>query len=165
MITRRIVASLLALVVTPGVTAAKCEEHETHPSAPRAPGPEHGGPPAPQITVPEPKEGDPQPHDRHYILVRAGGIEESGRPWTLTVTARGKGGVIADTQEIVTGKDHPTVRIAYTDEDKPINVVVEVKPARAGSKNGYCGIEWPDGHDGPRYIAGAWRAQCYATVK
>lgn len=154
----------VAMIVT---TLLGCKDYgtgeDTHPNAPQQPGPERGGPPIPRTRNPEPHEGDPNPSGEHYIYVRAGGIEEPGRPWTLTVTAKGASR-FTDVREIVTGENHPTVRIPYTDDEKPIYVTVEVKPARPGSKKGYCSIEAPGGHDGPRFIAGGWRAQCYLTV-
>ncbi len=158
----RKVKILVALVALVMLTAGKCDTGEdTHPNAPQQPGPDRGGPAVPTNVAPNPHEGDPQPTPKRIVTIRAGVPEENLRPWEIIVVAPGADRPFID--EWVTGKDYNTRVLVPVDSTAQISV--EVKPPRVGSKMGFCAIESGSQHDGPRFIAGGWRAQCFLTLK
>lgn len=140
------------------LTGAKCED--THPSAPQpAPPPQ---PPKAEKTgqIPDPREGDPEPHPRKIVIFRAKIPEKNLRPYTVHIVIPGVK-VIAD--EPIVGEEFNT-RILVP-EGYNNYITFEVKPARPGSQMGFCAIEAGNQHDGPRFIAGGWRAFCSLTLK
>jgi hypothetical protein len=162
---RKWVSFLLVLAFV-FVSAEKCP-NDTHPSAPQ-PAP----PPPPVATeatgqVPDPREGDPEPHPKRIVIFRTGVPEENLRPWRVLITTPGGDRPYID--ELVVGPEYYT-RV-LVDANSTAVITVEVKPARKGSKRGFCTIESGNQHDGPRYVTelnalhDGWRVFCYLTLK
>lgn len=140
------------------VSAEKCPK-DTHPSAPQpAPPPITQGAPA-TTQVPDPREGDPEPHPRRIVIFRSGVPEKDLRPYTAIITIPG----VIHKEEIVAGPEYNT-RVLVP-EGYHNYITFEVKPARPGSEMGFCAIESGNQHDGPRFIAKGYRALCSLTLK
>lgn len=149
------------------LTAEKCP-HDTHPSAPQpAPPPPTAAAPEATGDVPNPREGDPEPHPKRIVIFRAGVPDAAHRPWRILITTPG-----ADRPYI----DEPIVNAEYTtrvlvDANSTAVITVEVKPARKGANRAFCSIESGNQHDGPRFVGDAsalhdgWRVFCYLTLK
>lgn len=138
------------------------EEGAQHPSAPRAPDVRDRQQPGGGAKQPEPAPADPNPH-QHVITVRTGGVEDAFLPYEVEIYA--PGATPAQTKEIIIDGRTPFVWRATAPDTAEVRVRVEVKPARAGSTNGYCAIEAGNQHDGPRFIAKGWRVNCWLIVK
>jgi hypothetical protein len=162
----RALAYLAALLLLSGAEGS-CGSDSTSPSGPDpfpappagqqpAPPADGGGAPAPTV-----KPGDPEPDDMRMIYVRTGVPEEDKRPYEVEIYA--PGATPSNIKELVVGSTfNHTLKYKKGTE---VQVRVEVKPSRAGSQAGFCSIESGNKHDGPRFIAGGWRANCWLTVK
>jgi len=149
---------VLALVLLMG--AEGC--NDTHPSAPQ-PAP----PPPPVATeatgqVPDPREGDPEPHPKRIIIIRAGVPEKALHPWEIHIEAPGADKPFIN--EPVAGGTYSTRLLIDANSDAVITA--EVKLPKPGSELGYCAIESGNQHDGPRFFQqGGWRLNCYLRLK
>jgi hypothetical protein len=86
--------------------------------------------------VPDPREGDPEPHPKRIVIFRTGVPEENLRPWRVLITTPGGDRPYID--ELVVGPEYYT-RV-LVDANSTAVITVEVKPARKGSKRGFCTI-------------------------
>lgn len=152
-----LIGSLVSLAF---LTGAECTAGDPHPNPPKAP---DVRPPATQPTnvVPDPREGDPKPTPQRIVTISAGVPERGMQPWEIIITAPGSDVPYFD--EPISGKDYYTRRLFPV--DSTATITVEVKPPRAGSARGFCSINAGKQSDGPRYIAGGWRALCTITLR
>ncbi len=165
-----LLAGLLAVALLSG-GFYRCEESDTHPSAPRVPQQPAPHPPAPvtgRATVPQqpdPHAGDPKPHDYRTITIQVGKVEKAYLPARVQMNASGTSP--SDLVDVITTSDVLTWTLTYDADDKgDIHVYVLLQPAGGGSRNGFCWIQaGAAGHDGPKYVAGTTRVQCYLTIK
>lgn len=163
---KKVLIVILAALLPVLLGAAKCEEGDQHPSAPRVPEvPRTQTVPTPG--QPDPHAGDPQPsgHKERVISVHVGAVEAAFLPATVLIYAAG-----ADPRSIedhLTTSGVATFTLVYdANGSGDINVTVELKPARAGSKSGFCSIEAGQaGRDPARFVAGGWRANCFLRIK
>lgn len=161
---KKINVAILAMATLLGLSGWACQEGDQAPNAPRAPDVRKTIPKATgRATVPNPHEGDPQPSPSpgtRVVTISAGGVEKELWPWELSVHATG---VAYSFDDFYVVENAPIIKIEVPN-DVEATFTVEVKPARAGSNRGFCWIRSPDAHDGPRYISGGWRAQCYMRL-
>lgn len=159
MIQHRAFVIFIAILAIIGTSAGDCTTgSDTHPNAPQAPGPDRGGPPAQNPGQPNPREGDPTPHRK--VTVRAGEVEAAFLPATIEIHASPVGFQHSDIMTTSNSQGWSfEVPIGIT-----VTVYAQLKPARAGSKSGWCSIESERLKDGPRIINGAWTASCTLVI-
>lgn len=154
---RNLALGILVATLLTGADGKGCEESGQHPSMPQQPAPPRD-PKPPVIGTPNPKEGDPTPH--RQVIVRAGEVEAAFLPATIEIHASPVGFMHDD---ILTGSSSQKwsfeVPVGIT-----VTVYVQLKPARAGSKSGWCSVESGKWRDGPRIINGAWTATCTLVI-
>lgn len=170
----RVAALLVAAVLPVALGAAKCEEGQQHPSAPRVP--QQPAPPRPapatgRATVPQqpdPHAGDPQPSGRQErtITIQVGSVEKAYLPATVLITTIGT--TPSNKDDILSSSDIATYTLTYDangEGDVLIHVLLTM-PA-AGSTKSFCWIQAGGaGHDGPRYtLEGKHTLTCVLRIK
>lgn len=167
----RLAALLLAVVLPVLLGAAKCEEGDQHPSAPRAPqqptpGRAVGTAKVPQ--QPDPHAGDPQPSggEERIVTVFTGGWAKQYLPVSVQITAMGmKPSNISD---VITTSGIITFTLTYNPRDEgERHVIASFYPARRGSEEAWCKIEaGAAGSDPLRYnTPEKARLGCYLTLR
>lgn len=155
---RRILIAVVAIISVAALAGAKgCEESSQHPSMPQ-PAPPPRVQPTPQVGTPNPKEGDPTPH--REVIVRAGEVEPQFLPATISIYASPLGFAH---DEPMTSSNSVKFRFEVP-EGMTVTVNVTVKPAKPGSKSGWCSIESGRLKDGPRIVNGGWHVICNLVI-
>ncbi len=140
---------------------AKCEEGQTHPSAPRVPEVPQQQPAQPENPVPAPREGDPQPHPKRIVTIRAQVPERKFWPWEIFIVAPGSDKPYV--HEVVSQHNYNTRLLV--EADAKTKIVVRMLLPGAGSQLAYCAIESGNQHDGPRFSGGLHTWNCFLELK
>lgn len=146
--------------------AAKCEEGDTHPSAPRQPNVRDRQPAAPQPTVPDPHAGDPHPHEMRNVTIKFRVGTKEQLPATVHISTLG-GGVTPATKDDVIADTHQVSFTLVVDINAPtpLNIVAQLITSKGGTAS-WCSIDAGKyGQDGPRFTGGKTVTTCYLTIK
>lgn len=156
---RRLVTLALASVTTLALAGAKgCEESGQHPSFPQpAPPPTTKGRQSGAPSAPSPAAGDPKPHKKKRVVFLSVFVEPEFGPYEVVFSTSSG---VHETHPVAGGQWNQT--FVY-ESGQSINISLEVKPARAGSKRGYCSID-DGGLTDHRTIDGGWRAMCHLVT-
>lgn len=170
----RLAALLVAAVLPVLLGAAKCEEGQQHPSAPRVP--QQPAPPRPapatgRATVPQqpdPHAGDPQPSGRQERVVQVftGAWGADYLPVRVQITSLGL--QPANISDVITTSGTITFTLTYNPKDEgERHVFATFTPARRGSQKAWCSIEaGPAGNDPTRYsVPDKTHLSCYLTLR
>lgn len=168
--TRRITALALAVLLPVLLGAAKCEEGQQHPSAPRVPQvPRTPAAPATgRAPVPDPHAGDPQPsgHEERTITVRVGGTEHAFLPTRILIAGRGT--EPPSVSDVMTSDGPAIYTLTYDAKGEgPVNIRVRVTPTVRGSSSTWCEIAaGAAGNDPRRFILpDQVRLECFLTIR
>lgn len=171
---KKTLALLLAIVAVLVLGASKCEEGDTHPSAPRVPQqPTPGKPPAAtgRATVPQPPDphaGDPQPSRRkeRVITVTVRISSKDQLPGFVHIST--VGGFVDPTSfdEPIADVHRATFTMVFDAKaPTPLRVLVTLKTTRNGSGT-FCSIEAGTyGNDPPRFVVDGTSVDCFLEIK
>lgn len=173
-IVTRAAAVALAILLPVLLGAAKCEEGDTHPSAPRVPDRQPAPTPGRAIGTakvpqqPDPHAGDPQPsgHKERIITVQVRVGTKEQLPATVHISTVG-GFVQPPTINDIIADTHRTTYTLTFDANAPtpLSVLASLVTSKGGQAS-YCSMEGGSyGNDGPRFTAGQNNVTCHLLVK
>jgi hypothetical protein len=167
---KRITALALVVLLPVLLGAAKCEEGDTHPSAPRVPQvPRTPAAPATgRAPVPDPHAGDPQPSGRKErvitINIRVGSKEQL--PATVYISTLGAAVEPPSITEPIADTHRATFTLVF---DANTHGVLSITAAVITAKDGsgtWCSIEAGTyGNDPPRFAAGRRTVTCHLVIR